>query len=325
MNDSNSTARWLLADVGGTHTRCALAGSIADVHDISVMDNDSAESLEQLLTDYLHQVRSSAEPAQVDAAAIGVAAPIVGDTVTMLNRNWRFSTDQLRQALQLDTLRVINDFTAQALALPHLNPGEDLQKIGGGEGAPGEALAVLGPGTGLGVSGLIPFEDGWAPIAGEGGHVTLAATNDLEAALVDAMRQRFNHCSAERLLCGPGLALLHEAMTGLHGEAEVLQSREVSARAAAGDEAAQRTLNQFFSWLGAVAGDLALTLGARGGVYITGGIAPALADQLMASDFRARFESKGRYRQWLADIPAWLITARTPALTGLAALLRDAG
>ncbi|MEM9056252.1 MAG: ROK family protein, partial [Pseudomonadota bacterium] len=258
MSTDHTTTRWLLADVGGTHTRCALTDAQGRIDGVSVVDNDASDSLEALLRDYLDRARDSVT---VPAAAIGVAAPITGDVVTMLNRNWRFSCDALRRALDLDTLEVINDFTAQALALPHLDPASELRKLGGGEGAPGEALAVIGPGTGLGVSGLIPHGGTWAPIAGEGGHVTLAATNDLEAALVDAMRQRFGHCSAERLLCGPGLALLHEALTGLDGSAQVLPSREVSARALAGDEAALRTLDQFFSWLGAVAGDLALTLG----------------------------------------------------------------
>lgn len=322
MEMPGNPGSWLLADVGGTHTRCALAGGSGDPHSIRVVENDSEGSLQQLLLDYISE--HAPPPAQIEAAAIGVAAPITGDEVAMLNRNWHFSTAELKRELGLYELKVINDFAAQALALPHLRAGEHLDKLGGGAGATGEAMAVLGPGTGLGVSGLIPFGQEWATITGEGGHITLAATNDLEAALVSAVRRRYGHCSAERLLCGPGLVLLHETMTALHGDPQILTSKEVSARAIAGDERASATLAQFFAWLGAVAGDLALTLGARSGVFIAGGIAPALAEQLKASEFRQRFESKGRFQDWLASIPTWLITAETPpALIGLAALLRQ--
>ena len=177
---------------------------------------------------------------------------------------------------------------------------------------------VLGPGTGLGVASLLPLPGGWQALPGEGGHVTLAAEDEQEERIIGLARAHYGHCSAERLLSGPGLSFLHGA---LHGGAR-LAPETIGARFAAGDAAAAATFSVFFRLLGSVAGNLALTLGAFGGVYIGGGIVPRYTQAFAASEFRPRFEAKGRYRDYLRAIPTWLITATYPTLAGLAAFAR---
>jgi glucokinase len=267
------------------------------------------------------QLQSPRRPTQ---AGIGIANPIEGDQVRMTNHAWQFSIEALRQALGLRRLVFVNDFTALALSLTTLQAGE-LQAVGGGQAVPHAPLALLGPGTGLGVSGLLRAADGSdAVIAGEGGHVTLAAADDEEAAILAWLRGRFGHVSAERALSGQGLENLYQGWSALHGHgAEPLTAAQISQRAlAGGDAACDATLALFFSLLGNVAGNLALTLGALGGVYIGGGIVPRLAGRIEASAFRQRFEQKGRFQPYLSRIPVWVIQAgEGPALRGAARAL----
>jgi glucokinase len=235
----------------------------------------------------------------------------------MTNHAWAFSIEALRLALGLERLVFINDFTALALALPRLG-GTDLEQIGGGTPQPGAPLALLGAGTGLGVSGLIPCGAGWQPLAGEGGHVSLAAGNAREAAIIAVLAARFGHVSAERALSGPGIAALHDAIRQLEGAPPCpLDSREIGARALVGScPYCSEALEVFCALLGSVAADLAFTLGARGGVYVGGGIVPALGGFFERSGFRARFEAKGRFSAYLAGIPTYVIRAPYAALSG---------
>jgi glucokinase len=305
----------LIADVGGTNSRCALVsgGRFGEPH---VVRNDRHADIADMLRAAIEEL-APARP--VTEAAIAIAAPVRGDDVHMTNRGWRFSIERLRAGLGLTRLDVLNDFTAIALALPHIAPGARVP-IGGGTPLPRAAMAAIGPGTGLGVSALIPNRTGWAAVSGEGGHVTLPASDALEARLIGRARERFEHVSAERLVSGPGMLALHELLAMELGATDVARtSEEVSERAARGDELARRTLDLFFLFLGTVAADVALTFGALGGVYLAGGILPDLKDALLASGFRERFESKGRYDEYLSAIPTWLITAPQPALVGLAA------
>jgi glucokinase len=253
-------------------------------------------------------------------AGIGIATPVTGDYVQMTNHHWSFSIAGMQQALGLRRLVVMNDFTALALALPALKSSE-MHQIGSGTAAPEAALAVIGPGTGLGVAGLIPTELGnLVPITGEGGHVSLAASDALESKVVDRLKQRFGHASAERALSGPGLVNLYEAACSLSGQTvQALDPADVIALArSAQDASCVMALDLFFKFLGGVAGDMALTFGARGGVYIGGGIAPRLLPELQSSAFRERFESKGRFQGYLSKIPTFLIdTAVSPAFIGV--------
>jgi glucokinase len=275
---------------------------------VAILPTAAFAGLEDAARAYL--ARSGARPRR---AAFAVAAPIAGDRVVLTNRDWSFSTEALRARLGLDELKVINDFEAIARALAHLPPAE-LRQVGGGAAEPGAPVAVLGPGTGLGVSAVV---DG-KPLATEGGHVTMPAADEREAEAIARIRARLGHVSAERVLSGPGLQNLYAALAGTDGAPD---PDEITARALAkADAAAEETLDMFCAMLGTVAGNLALTYGARGGVYVAGGIVPKLGTVFDASRFRARFEDKGRFREWLAPIPVFVVTAEAPALTGLASM-----
>jgi len=256
--------------------------------------------------------------------AIGIATAITGDRVQMTNHHWAFSISEVQHAIGFERLLVINDFTALALSLPALEPWQ-LRRVGGGEALVGDAVALIGPGTGLGVSGLLHARRGVSvPLDGEGGHVTLGGTNVREDAIVAALRRRFGHASAERALSGPGLVNLYDAVCELDGvPAKPMTAAALTAASAAGaDPQAAEAESLFFSFLGTVAGNLALTLGARGGVYIGGGIVPRLGDRILASDFRDRFEQKGRFQTYLASIPVLVVSAEvSPALIGAARAL----
>ena len=317
---SAGTHPHLLGDIGGTNARFAWqAQAHAPPTDIATYPCAEHESLLHAIRHYLAE-HKHAVPQQ---CAIGIANPVTRDQVQMTNHHWSFSISGLKRELGLKRLVVLNDFTALALSLPAL-AAADLHAIGHGVAAPGAALAVLGPGTGLGVSGLVATGHGaLAPINGEGGHITLAPGDARESAVVEWLRQRFGHASAERALSGPGLVNLHAATCALAGQAsEALGPSEVIERARSGDASCTAALDLFCSFLGSTAGNLALTLGARGGVYIGGGIVPRLIPEVERSAFRERFESKGRFRDYLREIPTFVInTAVSPALIGAARAL----
>jgi glucokinase len=314
----------LLGDVGGTNARFAWQAHVgASPTDIATYPCSQHASLLAAIQHYLAE-HGKRMP---HLCAIGIANPIGGDRVQMTNHHWSFSILELQAALGLEQLVVINDFTALALSLPGLAVA-DLRQVGPGTATPGAPLALLGPGTGLGVSGLLPTGTrGFTPISGEGGHVTLSAGDEREAAVVQWLRQHFGHASAERALSGPGLVNLYEASCALSAEAaQPLGPGDVIEQASNGADACCRmALDLFCAFLGGVAGNLALTLGARGGVYIGGGIVPRMMSELERSSFRARFEGKGRFRDYLSGIPTLVIDAAIPpALCGAARALDTA-
>ena len=313
----------LLADIGGTNIRLAWqAGPDAPLQDTRVLRCAEYPTVEAAIRTYLAEV---AAPAPQEAA-FGIANPVVGDEVRMTNHSWSFSQQALKEALGLQRLRVINDFTALALALPTLTP-DLLRQVGGGQAVAGQAVALLGPGTGLGVSGLVypPGASHGVPLAGEGGHVTLAAETRLEFEVLERIAQRYGHVSAERAVSGQGLVDIYHAVRVLAGQGgtEVIQAAQVTELALVeGDALATQALELFCGFLGSVAGNLVLTLGARGGVYLGGGIVPRLGTWFDGSPFRARFEAKGRFRAYLQSIPCWIIDpSATPALHGAARAL----
>jgi len=308
---------WLVADVGGTNTRCAVARAGGILENVEAFRNREYPGLEHLLGAYLGLLPPTQRPGE---AILAIAAPIRGDEIRMVNINWTISVAGLARRLSLKRVIPLNDFAAQAYALPVLGQA-DLVRVGGGTAVSDAPKVVVGPGTGLGTAGLVRIAGRWHAITGEGGHVTMAPSNEREARIVALGRERFGHCSAERLVSGAGLAFIHGA---LNGGAE-LAPDEVGARIAAGDAVALEALEVFFELLGTVASNLALTFAAFGGVYIGGGITPRYLDQFPASGFRQRFEDKGRYRPFLADIPTWVITADQPALRGLAAFAEASG
>ena len=304
-----------MADIGATTSRCALVNDKGQELAPEVFENADYTGVAGVLRVYLQHRRASDQPTR---AALAIAAPITGDDVHMTNIGWRFSQDALRRELGLKRLQIVNDFAAIAWALPLLTPA-DVVQIGGGESVSRATLAALGPGSGLGVSALVPSGDGWAAMSGEGGHVSMPAATREEQDVIAVLRDRFNgHCSAERVLSGPGLVNLYVTLAELAGRGSpTVTPEDVTNLAKQGEPLARKTLAMFFAMLGTVAGDLAVTTGARGGLYIAGGIVPRVVEQLGKSEFRHRFEAKGRYNQYLAAIPTFVITAQLPAFRGL--------
>lgn len=316
----------LLADIGGTHARFGWQERADEpVGRVLTLPCAGHASLEDAVRAYL----STQGLATPQVASLAVATAITEDTVAMTNHPWTFSVEELRHRLGLQGLLVLNDFTALALALPGLPPAQR-RAVGGGQAVPGAAVGLLGPGTGLGVSGLIPGPGTSAgvPLIGEGGHVSLAAANAEEDAVIALLRQAHGHVSAERVVSGPGLVLLHATLARVRQQpapaektpAEVLQQAMQDPQSLA-----REAVMMFCGFLGSVAGNLALTLGARGGVYLGGGIVPRMGPLLDASPFRERFEAKGRFSRYLAAIPTWVIEASTsPALDGASLALTQA-
>lgn len=309
----------LVADIGGTHVRFALWSEGEGLGSRQTLFCADFASPAEAVQSYLGSVRPRTRPA---AACFAVAAPVDEDRVEMTNQIWRFSVQRTRRQLGLDRLEVINDFAATALAVPALGP-EDRRRLKEGEARADSPVAVLGPGTGLGVSALIPAGGGRLALSTEGGHRDLAARNEREWQIVQVLRHRFGHVSAERVLSGPGLVALHQAIAEANGRApEELEPDAVVARATLEREGvAEEALSLFSGWLGAVAGDLVLTLGARGGVYLGGGILPRLGANFDEERFRSRFLDKGRFRAYLEPVPVDLITSEDVALEGAAAYL----
>lgn len=314
----------LVADIGGTNARFALVGRQGEILDQATMPTASFAGPAEAARAFLDMAGKEMAPRR---AAFAVACPVRGDRVTFTNSPWDFSASAVRDELALDDLRVVNDFTAAALCVPHL-ASRDRYAIGGGEAVAWAPVAVLGPGTGLGVSALIWPQPGGAPtaLATEGGHVTMAAADDAEAAVLAVLR-RNGHVSAERVLSGAGLVNLYRALAELGGGcAEPLAPDQITSRAVAGEcPFCASALDMFFAMLGTVAANLALSVGATGGVYLAGGILPRFAEAFRASRFRGRFEDKGRFSAYLAEIPVWLITHPQPAFLGLAGLFREPG
>ena len=310
----------LVGDVGGTNARFALAQGDGQplAHALTLPTHGFAD-LAGALQAYSQQVGQPL-PAR---ASIAIANPIDGDWLRMTNTAWAFSIEATRQQLGLQELRMLNDWEAMALAAPTFAPHE-LLALGGGEAVANAPRGLLGAGTGLGVSSLVRARSGeWVPIAGEGGHVSLSPGTAREADVLRVLWQRWPHVSAERVISGMGLENLHAALTELDGApAQALSAADITQRALAGqDPRCLEAVETMCVLLGRVAGNLALTLGARGGIYLGGGVLGHLRAYLPRSGFRAAFEDKGRFADYLRRIPVWFIEAEQPALRGAAMAL----
>jgi len=251
-----------------------------------------------------------------------VNGPVEGDRLKLTNGPWAFSIEATRRALGLERLEVINDFVAQALAVPQLAEHER-RKLGGGEAVAGRPIAVIGPGTGLGVAGLLPEADGgWRPLPSEGGHVSFAPHDETGTKILARLQQRFGDVSNERVLAGPGLVNVATALAEIAGRGlPPLEPRDVVERARAGScRFCVEAVARYPATLGAAAGDLALTLLARGGVFVAGGVCGYLGELFDPARFREGFVAKGRFRPYLEAIPTWLVTRADTGLLGAAAL-----
>lgn len=314
MKLASAGKRWLIADIGGTNSRLAIwqpGEGRGELTGLRKLSNAAYVRIDDMLGSYLDGYQGAAPT----GAVLAIAGPVTGDDVRLLNIDWSFTVPGLRETLGLGELVVINDFEALAYVVPVLAESE-YHQVGAGAADPDAPAVIIGPGTGLGVASLVPADGRHIAVPGEGGHASLPAANPDEARLIELVRARFGHCSAERVLSGAGLAMLHELMHG-----ETLSAADISRRAGDGDAAALATFGQFFAFLGTVASNAALTLGAHGGVYIGGGIVPANLAVFEASGFRERFIDKGRYRAYLDAIPTRVITLDTPALVGLSGLV----
>ncbi len=323
--DRTSTAA-LVADIGGTWVRFALAqwaaGPAPALHAQRQLAIADHPSLIAAARHYLDSVGASF-PHPADAV-FAVAGRVEGEHASMTNHPWRIIASECAQALELGRVRLLNDFTAQALALPHLAP-EERVLLGGVDvherGAAEWTYAVLGPGTGLGVSALLRRAGQQFALASEGGHATFAPKTAHQRELLHQLTSRFTRVSYERLLSGNGLCNLHWAASRSAGiEApEALAPEQVTERARAADPLAREALDMFFEVFGAFAGDVVLTFGAWDGVFLSGGLVPLLLEELRAGAFRQAFENKGRFSSAMARVPVHAVVHRQPGLLGAAA------
>ena len=314
---TRSIRKVLLADIGGTNARFAVlaGGTVGMITHMAVRDYGS---FREALGVYLGGLP---EVGEIRGAILAAAGVVQNDRCALTNSSWVIDAGELRAAHGFSTVRLINDFEAVAWALPVLSR-DQLFQIGGGQPVAAAPLAALGPGTGLGMALSIPHATGHLVLSSEGGHSTMAGNSAREDAVIAHLRQRFGHVSAETVLSGHGLENLHEALATLDNL--TLPRRAAAEITRAGIEGtcptSRATVDMFCAMLGTVAGNLALTLGARGGIFIGGGILRHMPDYLFRSPFRARFEDKGRLGKYLEPIPAYLILDEDAAFAGLRSL-----
>ncbi len=304
----------LIADIGGTNARFAQLGEDGAFAQQLTLPCKDFETPAKAIRAYAEQTGLGTLPAH---AAFSVAGPVRDGKVDMTNHIWRLDADELAAELGFTDVAIVNDFEAVALGIPELGDGDTTAIRDGEAGATGP-VAVLGAGTGLGVSVLIPSDGKRITLATEGGHATLAPRTEQETEIVQIMAKRFGHVSWERVLSGPGLEALFQAVGG-----ETVDAAAVTTRMQAGDETAITAFDHFFAFLGTAASDVALTCGATGGVYLAGGILPRLESELKTSGFADRFVDKGRFGDYLGRVPVKLITHPFPAFVGLSYLIRQ--
>jgi glucokinase len=308
----------LLGDVGATNARFAVLFDemLGPIEWIEVADHPTFDGA---VKDFL---QSHGRDHRIAHALLAIAGPVKDDRCEFTNCPWTVDSRDLRNQFGFRSVQLVNDFEATALSLPHLAK-QDLRSIGEGRGVPGAPMVVLGPGSGLGVAGLVQNGAGHVVVPTEGGHATMAADSLREDAILNVLRQRYGHVSAERILSGPGIENLYEIVAALDGAvAPPRNAAQITVVALEGAcPTSREALNMFCAMLGGFAGNLALTYGARGGVYIAGGIAPRMLDFLANSEFRRRFEKKGRLTAYLKAIPTQVILHPAATFLGLTSLI----
>lgn len=309
----------LVADVGGTNIRLQLVdlktGEVSQLRKYLCADHPTIVAAIQT---YLADCGNP----DVVTGCIAIACPTNDDWIAMTNHSWAFSRQLTQAELGWRSLHMINDYTAIAMSLPHLDRSQAVQ-MGGGAPIYGAPIAVLGPGTGLGVAHLVQVDGKWQALPGEGGHVDFAPNSEEEIAILRFLMKRYAHVSVEQLLSGPGIVQIYEAQAEILGQPVVFtEAAEITG--AALDErcpVAMATLASFCAILGSVAGNLALTIGAFGGVYVAGGIVPRFLGYFENSAFRQRFEAKGRFTAYNGRIPTFVVIEEQPGLVGARAYL----
>ena len=312
----------LVGDVGGTNARLALIDTAGHIRHPRIFPCKDYPSLTEVIDEYINTTAGKKRPPK---AVIAVAGPVVDGEIEFTNIDWTVSEVDLLSTFEFEAVDLINDFAAQALACPRLE-GPDLRGIGPelGRGAHDCPLVALGAGTGFGVAALARGERGDIAISTEGGHAGFAPSDEVELEIWRRLNAKFGRVSIERLLSGSGLYEVYRTLADLGSKVAVLPDEmAVTKEGLVGDPLAAAALDRFGGMLGAVAGDLALTYGARGGVYVSGGIAPRMAERLAAGPFRRRFEDKGRLSDYVRSIPTFLVLHPYPAIVGAARQLEQ--
>lgn len=304
----------LVGDVGGTNTRLALARRSPAGWSIEAVESaPTPGDLPARVREYLG--RHASVPVHA-AAFCGAGITGADGVIRLTNHATILDPCALADAAGLAHASVLNDFAAVAWSITALGPG-DVRPLGSGSQDPLAPRIALGAGTGLGMATALRQNDRWTVLPGEGGHTDLAPVDDAEQAVWNRLRKDLGRVTAEQVLSGPGLERLHAAMH----DGQSLSAPAIGAALAAGDASAQATARQFARWLGRVAGNQALALGARGGVYLAGGIVPGWGSRFDTAAFRQGFEDKAPFSAWMREVPTWVITHPFPGLLGLAAAL----
>ena len=317
-----SKSPYIVADIGGTNARFGLVTGLSSDHlklkieQQRTYPSNNFDNLEQVTRHYMESLGD----VTLSGACLAVAGPVTGDSVRLTNLNWAFSMSDVKRALNLPKLKVINDFAAYAYATPYID-SSNIISLNEGQAIKGCPIAVVGPGTGFGVAALVPNGNSWTVLPTEGGHITLSSKTPLQQEVIQALSTEFSHISIETLLSGPGLINLYRGLTKVEGVSpESLKASQISQRALQQPSSLEyRCLKLFCCWLGQSCGDLALALGARGGVYLGGGILLRFSDFLISSDFMNRFLAKGQMQEYLHQMPVKLVTEGNSALSGAAA------
>lgn len=317
MERDDTSGGIVLADAGGTNVRFAVltGATLGNVEHLAVADYVSfADALDDFMS-------RQAEREKIRHALFAAAGVVEGKRCALTNNPWVVDAEELRERLGFGDIHIVNDFEAVAWSLPHLRP-KHLQKLGGQQAKTEAPMLALGPGTGLGVAAYVPREQGGFVLRTEAGHSTMPGSSAREDAIIAILRQRYGHVSAERVLSGHGLENIYKAVTSLDSlDVPKRSAAEITQAGLAGHCIASRAaIDLFCAMLGEVAGNFALGVGAQGGVFIAGGITGHLRDYLPQSQFRARFEAKGRMSPYVSAIPAYLVLHKDPAFLGLQSL-----
>lgn len=325
MSSASGECINLVADIGGTNIRLAITSANNRLTDIQTYRCEKFSGLLQVIDQYMTEKQLKGQKVN---ACLAIACPVDNDLISMTNLPWKFSQHELKQQLNLNSLCLINDYTAIAMAIPFLSNEQKVQ-IGSGESTADKAISVCGPGTGLGVATLVPMGNKWHCLSGEGGHVDFAPVDEVEIKILQYLQERKGRVSYEQLLSGYGLEQIYQALTSLNGwknnhsaEADKLSAEQITARAIASTcPVCYQALSVFCGVLGSFAGNLALTANSLGGVYIAGGIVPRFIEFVQQSDFRGRFDTKGRLSSLTQQTPTYVISEKQPGLLGASAYL----
>ncbi len=312
MNDKKA----MIGDIGGTNTRFAIVNENGDIANVKTYKTAQFKSIDEAVNSYLNDIDIEQRPV---AAAFGFAGPVVNDILKLPSANWEFSLTETGDALGFDYFTITNDFVPQAIAVPSLGEDEVCQ-IGGGHSIDASPIAVIGAGTGLGVSFLVPDEDNFIAVPTEGGHMMAPASTQKEQKVIDYLKKEKAYVSFQDVISSYGIENIYKALSQINsGEEELLDSVAIFEKAKSGDALAVEAFSMFFDFLGTIAGDLALAYGAFGGVYLSGGILnnPDVITMLKESGFRQRFEERGHKKEYLAEIATFAIDAENIGLRGV--------